>query len=70
MQAIEILQEFIFDATDENDVVLDCFMGSGSTGVACLQANRRFIVFEIYEKYFNIAQNRIDSVQLKTTPNR
>lgn len=56
---LELLQEFILDATDENDIVLDCFMGSGSTGVACLNTNRRFIGIEIDKKYFEIAQKRI-----------
>lgn len=57
---IELLTEFILDATDENEVVLDCFMGSGSTGIACLNTNRCFIGIEIDEKYFNIAKNRIE----------
>lgn len=57
---IELLTEFILDATDENEVVLDCFMGSGSTGIACLNTNRRFIGIEIDNTYFNIAKNRIE----------
>lgn len=43
----------------ENQIVLDPFMGIGSTGIACLQANRKFIGIEIDEKYFNIAKNEI-----------
>ena len=45
---------------NENDIVLDCFMGSGSTGVACVSTNRRFIGIEKEEKYFNIAKERIE----------
>lgn len=56
---IELLQELIVDGSDENDVILDCFMGSGSTGVVCINTNRKFIGIEIDEYYFNVAQNRI-----------
>ncbi|MDE5936473.1 MAG: site-specific DNA-methyltransferase, partial [Ruminococcus sp.] len=43
----------------EKGTVLDCFMGSGSTGVACLNTNRNFIGIELSADYFRIAQNRI-----------
>ena len=46
--------------TYEGDVVLDPFMGSGTTGVACVNTNRKFIGIEMDENYFNIACNRID----------
>ena len=46
--------------TNENDVVLDPFMGSGTTGVACMNLNRRFMGIELDESYFNIAKNRIE----------
>lgn len=51
----EILRMF----SRENDLILDPFIGSGSTAVACIQLNRRFIGFEIEEKYYNIALERI-----------
>jgi DNA modification methylase len=44
----------------ENDIIFDGFMGSGTTGVACKQLNRKFIGIELDEKYFEIAQNRIN----------
>ena len=47
-------------SSNENDIILDCFMGSGSTGVACKHTNRKFIGIEIEEKYFNIAKKRIE----------
>ncbi len=51
----EILKMF----SNENDLILDPFIGSGSTAVACLQLNRRFIGFEIEEKYYKIALERV-----------
>ena len=51
--------------TDKGDVVLDFTMGSGSTGVACLQTNRNFIGIELEEKYYNIAKKRCSEYQSK-----
>jgi len=51
----EILKMF----TNENDLILDPFIGSGSTAVACVQLNRRFIGFEIEKKYYKIALGRV-----------
>ncbi len=45
--------------TNENEMVLDFTMGSGSTGVACLNTYRNFIGIEMDENYFNIAKKRI-----------
>lgn len=45
--------------TNENDTVLDFTMGSGSTGVACANADRKFIGIELNKEYFNIAYDRI-----------
>lgn len=56
----DILEKIIKTSSNEGDVVLDCFMGSGSTGVACLNTGRKFIGIEKEEKYFNIAKNRIE----------
>ena len=47
--------------TKEKQVVLDPFMGSGSTLVAAVRCNREYIGFEQNEKYFNIAKDRITS---------
>lgn len=54
----EILKMF----TRENDLILDPFIGSGSTAVACYQLNRRFIGFEIKEEYCQIALNRLNKL--------
>ena len=47
--------------TNENEIVLDFTMGSGSTGVACMNTNRKFIGIELDENYFNIAKDRIEN---------
>lgn len=60
---INILEKIIKTSSNENDTVLDCFMGSGSTGVACINTNRKFIGIEKDEKYFKIACNRIKEVK-------
>ena len=56
---IELLEYLIKTYTNEDEVVLDNCMGSGSTGVACINTNRRFIGMEIEEKYFEIAKDRM-----------
>ena len=62
---IKLLEDLILGFSNENDTVLDCFMGSGSTGVACVNTNRNFIGIELDEKYFNIAKERINNVVRK-----
>ena len=52
-------KELINDCTNEGQVILDPCMGSGTTGVACIETNRNFIGIELDKVYFNIAQNRI-----------
>lgn len=59
---VEILTTFINNSSQENEVVFDPFMGSGTTGVAALQNNRNFIGIELDENYFKIAQQRINNV--------
>ena len=56
---IELLEYLIKTYTNENELVLDFTMGSGSTGVACANTNRKFIGIELDEKYFDISINRI-----------
>lgn len=56
---VALLEYLIKTYTDENELVLDSCMGSGSTGVAALNTNRRFIGIELDEKYFQIAKARM-----------
>ncbi len=56
---VALLEYLIKTYTDEGGLVLDFTMGSGSTGVACINLNRRFIGIELDENYFTIAKNRI-----------
>ena len=56
---VALLEYLIKTYTNENELVLDFTMGSGSTGVACVNTNRKFIGIELDNNYFNIAINRI-----------
>jgi site-specific DNA-methyltransferase (adenine-specific) len=57
---VELLEYLIKTYSNEGDTILDNTMGSGSTGVACVNTNRNFIGIELNKKYFDIASNRID----------
>ena len=59
----DLLEIYIKNSTNEGDVVVDLFMGSGSTGVACINTNRDFIGIELDENYFNIAKKRIEEAK-------
>jgi DNA modification methylase len=52
-------------STNENDTILDPFMGSGTTGVACVQTGRNFIGIEIDKGYYDIAEKRIKEAQMQ-----
>lgn len=58
---VDLIDWLVKTYTNQGDTVLDCFMGSGSTGVACVRNNRNFIGMELEEKYFDIAKNRIEN---------
>jgi len=65
---VELLEYLIKTYTNEGDVVLDFTMGSGSTGVACVNTNRKFIGIELDKEYFEIAENRInEAIKNKST---
>lgn len=60
-----LMRELIDASTDFGGTVLDPFMGSGTTGVACVNTGRNFIGIEIDEKYCEIARKRIEDAQAK-----
>ena len=57
---IELMEVLVNNSSQENELVLDPFMGVGSTGLACVKNNRNFIGIEIDENYFNIAKSRLE----------
>lgn len=60
-----LLELLICNSTDQGETVLDLFMGSGSTGVACINTDRSFIGIELDKQYFEIAEKRIEEAQEK-----
>jgi site-specific DNA-methyltransferase (adenine-specific) len=63
---VELIAKAIEDATDPGAVVLDTFMGSGTTAVACIRTGRNYIGFELDEKYHTIAMERIKAEILES----
>ena len=57
---VKLLEEIILDNSNKGDVIFDPCMGSGTTGIACINTGRNFIGMEIDENYFNIAKQRIE----------
>ena len=62
---VALIEDHILSWSNENDLVLDCFMGSGTTGVACKNLNRNFIGIEMDSSYYDIAKDRIENKQNK-----
>lgn len=61
---VELMAYLIKTYTKEGETVLDFTMGSGSTGVAAVNTNRKFIGIEMDDKYFDIAQERIEDAKM------
>ena len=59
----DLMERIIKTSSNQGDTVLDLFMGSGSTGVACKNLNRNFIGMELDDKYFEIAKRRISEAR-------
>ncbi|WWU65426.1 site-specific DNA-methyltransferase [Clostridium baratii] len=57
---IYVMKWCIERLSNAGDIILDPFMGSGSTGIACLETGRRFIGIELDERYYKLAVNRIN----------
>ncbi len=62
-KSLKVLKHIIRIATNQGDTVFDPFMGVGSTGIAAQEMDRKFIGFEIDEKYFNASQKRLKNSQ-------
>ena len=60
IKPVDILKNMILNISVKGEVIFDTFMGSGSTGVACINTDRQFVGIEIDERYFNVAKERID----------
>ena len=56
---IALVENIILHSSNEGDTVLDCFGGSGTTAIACINTNRNYILIEKEEKYFNLINDRI-----------
>ena len=61
-KSLALMREIIQIHTNENEVILDPFMGSGTIGVACKELKREFIGIEKEEEFFQIAKKRIDNI--------
>lgn len=59
----QLANDHVISWSNEGDTVFDPFMGSGTTGVACINTNRNFIGIELDEGYFNIAKDRINQAK-------
>jgi site-specific DNA-methyltransferase (adenine-specific) len=64
VKPIKLMEYLVKLITNENMIVLDPFMGSGTTGIACKNLNRSFIGVELEEDYFEIAEKRIETAHL------
>ena len=65
IKPLEMVKNHILNSTQDGDVVLDCFMGSGTTAVACKELGRNYIGFEINPKYYQIAIDRVNGITQK-----
>ena len=59
-KSLQLMQEIIKIHTNENDTIIDPFMGSGTTGLACLNLNRKFIGIELDKNYFDLTLKRLN----------
>lgn len=61
-KSLKLMQDIIKIHTNENDLIIDPFMGSGTTGIACLNLNRKFIGIELDKNYFNMSVERFNKL--------
>lgn len=65
VKPLPIIKNLIINSSREGDLVLDPFLGSGTTAVACAETGRRFVGFEIEKKYYDIAADRLNGIAKK-----
>jgi DNA modification methylase len=70
IKPLEMVKNHIFNSTKEGDIVLDCFMGSGTTAVACKELNRQYIGFELDKEYWQIAVDRVNGLTVQDRKNK
>ena len=63
IKPLDIIQNLITNSSNEGDIILDPFLGSGTTAVACVNTNRHYIGFELDKGYYDIACKRLDEVE-------
>jgi DNA modification methylase len=60
----EVAEHFIKNFTNEGDLILDCFLGYGTTAIACIKLNRKFIGIELKKVYLDMSKKRIENTEL------
>lgn len=70
IKPLEMVKNHIFNSTKEGDIVLDCFMGSGTTALACKELNRQYIGFELEKEYWQIAVDRVNGLTVQDRKNK
>ena len=65
IKPLELVERHITNSTQENDVVLDPFMGSGTTALACKHLNRQYLGFELKEEWWKVANDRLKGINAK-----
>lgn len=65
IKPLDLVKRHLLHSTQPNDIVLDCFLGSGTTAVACKELNRQYIGFEINPEYYKIACDRLNGITVK-----
>lgn len=65
IKPLEMVKRHLKHATQPNDIVLDCFLGSGTTAVACKELGRQYIGFEIDKNFYEIAVDRLKGISVQ-----
>ena len=65
IKPLELVERHILNSTQENDIVLDPFLGSGTTALACKHLNRKYIGFELKKEWYEISNNRLKGLNTK-----